>query len=105
LRQRQLAENGLEKRSVSEKRQVSGPDTLFKRPGEQGREIIKIEVQGNVADDRKYVLREICQQLELIHRRSFPSLKFIRKIPCNCEDCGQGNVRAETGSLICFRWE
>ncbi|MCI5165690.1 MAG: hypothetical protein D3903_06230 [Candidatus Electrothrix sp. GM3_4] len=52
-----------------------------------GREIIKIEVQGKEVDDRKHVLREIRQELYSIHRRSFPSLKFFEKIPCNCEEC------------------
>ncbi len=61
----------------------------YSRDREQGREIIKIEVQGDAADDRKYVLREIRQQLDLIHRCSFPSLKFFQKIPCNCEECGK----------------
>ncbi|MCI5126615.1 MAG: hypothetical protein D3925_19590, partial [Candidatus Electrothrix sp. AR5] len=54
---------------------------------EQGREIIRIEVQGKEADDRKHVLREIRQELDLIHRHSFPSLRFFEKIPCNCEEC------------------
>ncbi len=54
---------------------------------EQGREIIRIEVQGKETDERKHVLREIRQELDFIHRNSFPSLRFFEKIPCNCEKC------------------
>ncbi|MDR4518118.1 MAG: hypothetical protein MRK00_12135 [Nitrosomonas sp.] len=53
----------------------------------QGRQIIKMEVQGKSAEDRKNVLRDIRQQLEIIHRRSFPSLKVFQKVPCNCCEC------------------
>ena len=53
----------------------------------KGREIIKIEVQGNQAEDRKHVLRDIRQELDGIHKRSFPSLRVFRKIPCNCSKC------------------
>ncbi len=54
---------------------------------EQGREIIKIEVQGAAAEDRKPVLRDIRKELKTIHRESFPSLRFFEKIPCCCEEC------------------
>lgn len=56
---------------------------------EQGRKIIKIEVQGKTADERKNVLRDIRLELEGIHHRSFPALKVFRKIPCNCPQCKQ----------------
>ncbi len=59
----------------------------YMKDRDQGREIIKIEVQGKEADERKHVLREIRQELDFIHRHSFPSLKFFEKIPCNCEEC------------------
>ncbi len=54
---------------------------------QQGRKIIKIEVQGKEAEDRKYVLRDIRKELDFIHEHSFPSLKFFKRIPCNCEEC------------------
>ncbi|MCI5224873.1 MAG: hypothetical protein D3924_19940 [Candidatus Electrothrix sp. AR4] len=54
---------------------------------EQGREIIKIEVQGEEAEDRKHLLRDIRQEVDSIHKHSFPSLKVFQKIPCNCEEC------------------
>jgi hypothetical protein len=59
----------------------------YMKEREQGREIIRIEVQGKEADERKHVLREIRQELDFIHRNSFPSLRFFEKIPCNCEEC------------------
>ncbi len=59
----------------------------YMKEREQGREIIKIEVQGKEPDDRKHVLREICKELDAIHKDSFPSLKVFQKIPCNCEEC------------------
>ncbi|MDH3330165.1 MAG: hypothetical protein OEM01_13115, partial [Desulfobulbaceae bacterium] len=59
----------------------------YMKDRDQGREIIKIEVQGQEADERKHVLREIRQELGFIHRHSFPSLKIFEKIPCNCEEC------------------
>ncbi|CAK8717729.1 C-terminal of Roc (COR) domain-containing protein [Candidatus Electrothrix laxa] len=59
----------------------------YMKEREQGREIIRIEVQGKEADERKHVLREICKELDAIHKDSFPSLKVFQKIPCNCEEC------------------
>lgn len=53
----------------------------------QGRQIISMEVQGQLAEDRKNTLRDIRQELDLIHRRSFPALKVFQKIPCNCTEC------------------
>jgi internalin A len=52
-----------------------------------GRKLIKIEVQGEQIEDRKNVLRDIRQELDRIHQRSFPSLKIFQKIPCNCKNC------------------
>ena len=59
----------------------------YMKEREQGREIIRIEVQGKKADERKHVLREIRHELDIIHKNSFPSLKWFEKIPCNCEEC------------------
>ena len=56
---------------------------------EQGREIIKIEVQDAAAEDRKHVLRDIREELGKIHRDSFPSLRFFEKIPCCCDECSK----------------
>lgn len=53
----------------------------------QGRQIIKMEVQGESAEDRKNVLRDIRRELETIHRRSFPALRVFQKVPCNCAEC------------------
>lgn len=53
----------------------------------QGRQIIKIEVQSDLAENRKNILRDIRQELDGVHRRSFPSLKVFQKIPCNCSTC------------------
>lgn len=53
----------------------------------EGRQIIKIEVQGTSAEYRKNVLRDIRQQLDMIHRRSFPALRLFQKVPCNCLEC------------------
>ncbi|MBK8193473.1 MAG: toll/interleukin-1 receptor domain-containing protein [Lewinellaceae bacterium] len=54
-----------------------------------GRKLIKIEVQGKLLEDRKYVLRDIRKEIDRIHERSFPSLKVFQKIPCNCSDCSE----------------
>lgn len=53
----------------------------------QGRQIIKIEIQGNSVEDKKNVLRDIRKELKHIHDRSFPALKVYEKIPCNCSEC------------------
>ena len=53
-----------------------------------GLKLIQIEVGGGrTAEDRRYVLRDIRQGLEGIHRRSFQSLKYEEKIPCCCSYC------------------
>ena len=52
-----------------------------------GRKLIKIEVQGDRPEDRKNVLRDIRQELDRIHIRSFPALKVFQKIPCTCPQC------------------
>lgn len=52
-----------------------------------GRKLIKIEVQGERLEDRKNVLRDIRQELNKIHERSFTSLKVFQKIPCVCRQC------------------
>jgi GTPase SAR1 family protein len=53
-----------------------------------GRELIKIEVQGTSAEDRKYVLRDICNELGKINK-DFKGLHVFEKIPCCCEECGK----------------
>jgi hypothetical protein len=54
----------------------------------QGREIIKIEVQGAAADDRRHVLRDIREELGKINQR-FEGLRVFEKIPCCCDECGK----------------
>lgn len=53
----------------------------------QGREIIQLEVQGPEVEDRRYVLRDIREELEEIHKKPFSSLRFFEKIPCCCDEC------------------
>ncbi|GJL84110.1 MAG: hypothetical protein DHS20C01_37440 [marine bacterium B5-7] len=48
---------------------------------------IRIEIHGKKAEDRKYLLRGISQELDRIHHRSFPALKVSQKIPCCCPRC------------------
>jgi internalin A len=48
---------------------------------------IRIEIQGKKAEDRKYLLRDVRQELDRIHHRSFPALKVSQKIPCCCPVC------------------
>lgn len=57
------------------------------RDPNDGRKLIRIAVQGQHADDRKNVLRDIRKELNGIHKRSFPTLKVFQKIPCNCSEC------------------
>ncbi|MBK8501034.1 MAG: hypothetical protein IPL46_01870 [Saprospiraceae bacterium] len=52
-----------------------------------GLKLIKIDIQGDDAEDRRFVLRTIRSEIEHIHLRSFPSLRFEEKIPCCCRDC------------------
>ncbi|MDX2250585.1 MAG: COR domain-containing protein [Bacteroidia bacterium] len=59
--------------------------------GDTGGKIITIEVRGNQEDDRRYLLQRIRDELEHIHTRSFPTLKFEEKIPCCCESCVESN--------------
>ncbi|MEZ4825772.1 MAG: COR domain-containing protein [Bacteroidia bacterium] len=59
--------------------------------GKTGGKIITIEVRGSSADDRRYLLQRIREELEHIHTRSFPTLKFEEKIPCCCEGCVESN--------------
>ncbi len=61
----------------------------------QGRQLIKIEVQGPSAEDRKNVLRDVRQELDAIHRRSFPSLEVFQKVPCNCWMCEKSIIPFE----------
>ena len=52
-----------------------------------GRKLIKIAIQGNMLEECKMVLRDIRQELDRIHQRSFPSLKVFQKVPCCCSEC------------------
>jgi len=52
-----------------------------------GRKLVKIEVQGERTEDCKNVLRDIRKELDRIHLRSFPALKVFEKIPCPCRTC------------------
>jgi len=52
-----------------------------------GGKIIRIAVTGASPEQRRYLLKSIRTQIEYIHKRSFPNLKFEEKIPCCCELC------------------
>ncbi len=52
-----------------------------------GLKIIKIEVNGPIVEERRYVLRDITQALSSIHQDSFTNLEFEQKIPCCCSQC------------------
>lgn len=52
-----------------------------------GGQIIQISVIGNDDEDRRFLLRNIRRELDHIHKRSFPSLRFEEKIPCSCNSC------------------
>jgi hypothetical protein len=52
-----------------------------------GRKLIRIEVQGDGAEERKNALRDIRLELDRIHDRSFPTLSVFQKIPCTCYHC------------------
>jgi len=54
-----------------------------------GRQTIKIEIQGQGVGHRRNVLRDIRAELHKIHSRSFPRLKYYQKIPCICPECIQ----------------
>ncbi len=54
-----------------------------------GRQTIKIEIQGQGTNSRKNILRDIRTELHKIHSRSFPRLKYYQKIPCICSECLQ----------------
>lgn len=54
---------------------------------ETGLNQIRIEVMGQQREDCKYVLRDITEQLDFIHRDSFPALAIVKKIPCICSVC------------------
>ncbi|MEZ4772260.1 MAG: COR domain-containing protein [Bacteroidia bacterium] len=58
--------------------------------GKTGSKIIAIEVRG-AHDNSRYLLHRIRKELEHIHTRSFPTLKFEEKIPCCCESCVSSN--------------
>lgn len=52
-----------------------------------GGKIITIEIQEGDAEDRRFLLKIIREQVDHIHNRSFPNLKFEEKIPCCCDTC------------------
>ncbi|MDN3633291.1 COR domain-containing protein [Neolewinella lacunae] len=54
-----------------------------------GERIIEIIVEGSAP--RHYALLSlVVQELETIHRRSFPRISFEKEIPCPCERCRAG---------------
>ncbi|OJJ14626.1 hypothetical protein BKI52_42105 [marine bacterium AO1-C] len=54
---------------------------------EEGSKVIDISVIGGSNYNRKFVLRSIRDEINDIHRKSFPSLKPFEKVPCICEEC------------------
>lgn len=52
-----------------------------------GGTIIRMEIMGQKAENRKTLLRDIRKELSHIHQHSFPALKFEEKIPCRCAEC------------------
>lgn len=59
---------------------------------ETGLNQIRIEISGQHREDCKYLLREICEQLDDIHRDSFPALKIDKQVPCICAVCLQSTA-------------
>lgn len=53
----------------------------------KGRQLIKIEVQGDITEDRKNTLQDIRRDLDKIHSDSFPTLKVFQMVSCCCEKC------------------
>ncbi|MBX2928067.1 MAG: TIR domain-containing protein [Saprospiraceae bacterium] len=62
---------------------------------QDGRKLIRIEVQGDGVEERKNTLRDIRQELDRIHSRSFPTLKVFQKIPCICSQCSAAAIPRE----------
>lgn len=60
-------------------REKEDPDT--------GGKIIEIIVNGRIPENRRHLLREIRSELQVIHQRSFPRLRFTEKVPCCCPKC------------------
>lgn len=60
---------------------------LESKDANDGRQVIKIEVKGPIRENRKNLLRDIREQVDRIHQRSFPSLRVEQKIPCCCSEC------------------
>ncbi|HAS41853.1 MAG TPA: hypothetical protein DCS93_15340 [Microscillaceae bacterium] len=54
---------------------------------EEGSKVIDISVIGGDNHDRKYVLSSIRNEINDIHRKSFPNLKSLEKVPCICGEC------------------
>jgi hypothetical protein len=50
------------------------------------RQSIEIEVVGKSVE-KKYVLRWVREEIEAIHRKWFPNVRFEQKVPCICEEC------------------
>jgi hypothetical protein len=59
----------------------------------QGEKVIDIAVVGN-AQQKKYVLRLIREEIDRIHQKSFPSLKPVELVPCICAECQQAETPA-----------
>lgn len=52
-----------------------------------GGEVIEIEIRGEKGESCRFLLKTIRDELDHIHKRSFPSLRYYEKIPCHCEKC------------------
>ncbi|MFI0399095.1 MAG: COR domain-containing protein [Thiolinea sp.] len=53
-----------------------------------GLKIIDIAINGKVSE-RKYLLRQISNEIQEIHSKWFRNIKVEQMIPCNCETCNQ----------------
>lgn len=53
-----------------------------------GLKIIDIAINGKVSE-RKYLLRQISNEIQEIHNKWFRNIKVEQMIPCNCETCNQ----------------
>ncbi|MFZ1570210.1 MAG: COR domain-containing protein [Thiolinea sp.] len=53
-----------------------------------GLKIINIAINGKVSE-RKYLLRQISNEIQDIHSKWFRNIKVEQMIPCNCETCNQ----------------
>ncbi len=64
---------------------------VIERETQQGDKVIDIEVIGEERQ-RKYLLRDVRNEVEWIHRKSFNNLDVELMIPCNCSECREAKV-------------